>query len=257
MNTLAPFSVFYCGRNCNKTKSRVGLKRKRKGILLPPVTHHLKAATSSSQGSGNGEERIKERGRGGSAGESKYCCDSLIKVKGLSWVQTADLGLYCSPSYMRKFLKFVLSSCYWSSEGFFFSLGKSGKPTLIQAHFIPTISCWGGWLSCRQIIHGDFFLNEVKLLLSAKRVFQKSQPGFQLLPFFVLPPFVSRCGRVTWSRSRQALNGKRKSVLSGDFKLQGSFNYCELCAWQCHSSLLLYYSSFFQGLFLSSMLYSH
>lgn len=127
MNTLAPFSVFYCGRNCNKTKSRVGLKRKRKGILLPPVTHHLKAATSSSQGSGNGEERIKERGRGGSAGESKYCCDSLIKVKGLSWVQTADLGLYCSPSYMRKFLKFVLSSCYWSSEGFFFFPGKIRK----------------------------------------------------------------------------------------------------------------------------------
>lgn len=157
---------------------------------------------------------------------------------------------------MRKFLKFVLSSRYWSSEGFF-SLGKSGKPTLIQAHFILTIPCCGGWLSCRQIIHGDFFLNEVKLLLSAKRVFQKSQPGFRLLPFFVLPPFVSRCGRVTWSRTRQALIGKRKSVLSGDFKLQGSFNYCELCAWKCNSSLLLCYSSFFQGLFLSSMLYSH
>lgn len=145
---------------------------------------------------GNGEERIKERGRGGSAAESKYCCDSPIKVKGLSWVQTADLGLYCSTSHMRKFLTFVLSSRYWSSEGLF-SLGKSGKPTLIQAHFILTIPFWGGWLSCRQIIHGDFFLNEVKLLLSTKRVFQKSQPGFQLLPFFVLPPFVRWWGRVT------------------------------------------------------------
>lgn len=106
--------------------------------------------------------------------------------------------------------------------------GKIRKPTFIQAHFTPAVSCWGGWFSCRQIIHGDFFLNEVKLLLSAKRGFQKSQPGLQLLPFFALPPFVSQCGGVTRSQTWQALNGKRKSALSGDIKLQGSFNYCEL-----------------------------
>ena len=78
-----------------------------------------------------------------------------------------------------------------------------------QAHFILPIPGWGDRFSCRQIIHGDFILNEVKLLLSAKRLFQKSLPGLELLLYVPLP-FVGLHGRVTWPRMWQALDSKEK-----------------------------------------------
>lgn len=122
---------------------------------------------------------MRERGSGE---EPRDRCDSLIKAQVLSWVQTPDLRLDCTPTYRRKFFKF--RSHYWSSGIFLFLGGISGNPTFSQAHVFLAILRWGGRFSCRQIIHGDFVLNEVKLLLSAKPGFQKSQPGLQLLPFF-------------------------------------------------------------------------
>lgn len=76
---------------------------------------------------------------------------------------------------------------------------KTRTPALTQATLHPAHSGLGrlrSRFSCRQIIHGDFVLNEVKLLLSVRRLFQKSLPGLELLLYVPLP-FVGRHGGVT------------------------------------------------------------
>lgn len=92
-----------------------------------------------------------------------------------------------------------------------------------QAHFILPIPGEGDRFSCRQIIHGDFVLNEVKLLLSVKRVFQKSLPGLELLLFVPLA-FVGPVSQGNMTPDLTGLHLKEKGIFSSDFWFQGMFN---------------------------------
>lgn len=166
------FLLFFVGGTVTKLEFRF---KKKKGIEAPtpPQNSYLKFikewGTVEKKGLGRGAAVAALKNQGivvtrSSKHRGYHGCKRLISV------------CIVHPHIGANSLSLCLQVTIGPHGVFFFSLGISGK-----THTIPR---WGGQFSCRQIIHGDFVLNEVKLLLSVKQLFQKSQPGLELLPFF-------------------------------------------------------------------------
>lgn len=113
VNTLVPFSFFYCGSNCNKTKKSVGSKRKRKELSCPQ-SHTTKQLPKVHKEPGTQKKGLRRGALVAALKNQGIVVTHSSKRRGYHGCKRLILVCIVYPPYMRKSLMFVLNSRYWS-----------------------------------------------------------------------------------------------------------------------------------------------